>query len=332
MDLNKIGFYTLTNDRVKNLDWNSPIARAEIILTDRCNLKCPYCRGLLPILQGDMSKKEALHFLKILITNGVKNIRFSGGEPTLCPFLDELVWTCKLGKLEHIAISTNGTADRFLYKYLMTLGVNDFSISLDAGCCSIGKVMTGGNGEAWDKAVDTIKYLSKYVYVTVGTVFNELNYQSAQETVEFIDSLSPGDIRIISSAQYNQALSFVARIPTSIASKYPILSYRINNFLSMRSMRGIKEDDSKRCYIVLDDLAIANRYHFPCIIYMREQGSPIGEMNESFRDDRIQWFKKHNTHEDRICKENCLDVCIDHNNECAIHFTKSNREETFQWT
>jgi len=38
-------------------------------------------------------------------------------------------------------------------------------------------------------------------------------------------------------------------------------------------------------------------------------------MGEKFREERLTWFLKHNTKEDIICKNNCLDVCIDYNNK-----------------
>lgn len=32
------------------------------------------------------------------------------------------------------------------------------------------------------------------------------------------------------------------------------------------------------------------------------------------RKEREEWFKNHDTHGDKICRENCLDVCVDYNN------------------
>lgn len=33
------------------------------------------------------------------------------------------------------------------------------------------------------------------------------------------------------------------------------------------------------------------------------------------RAERAEWIKKHNSFEDPICREMCLDVCIDYNNK-----------------
>ena len=83
---------------------------------------------------------------------------------------------------------------------------------------------------------------------------------------------------------------------------------------SGRGVRGLSESDSHHCPLVLDDIAVAKGFHFPCIIYLREYGLPIGEIGKDVRDQRLEWFLKTDTHKNKICRENCLDVCVDYNN------------------
>jgi sulfatase maturation enzyme AslB (radical SAM superfamily) len=42
--LESIGFYTLSDARVKQASVRSPLWRGELVLSARCNFKCPYCR------------------------------------------------------------------------------------------------------------------------------------------------------------------------------------------------------------------------------------------------------------------------------------------------
>lgn len=232
MKLEDIGFYTLSENRAKSVNATTPIMRAEVLLTDRCNLKCLYCRGMKN--KGDLSLPYIQDTLSLFCKQGLVNVRFSGGEPTLYPYLEQLIWFCNRNGVKRIALSTNGTANKKLYKKLLSLGVNDFSISLDSGCCATGEKMTGGVKESWDRAVEAIKYVSQYSYTTCGVVFNELNYSEADKTIRFIDSLGVSDIRIIPSAQYNKALNNLVSLPIAIRRKYPILNYRINNLLKSR--------------------------------------------------------------------------------------------------
>jgi MoaA/NifB/PqqE/SkfB family radical SAM enzyme len=257
--------------------------------------------------------------LQYWINEGLQNIRFSGGEPTLYPKLIDLITFCKANNVKRIAVSTNGASSIKLYERLIEAGVNDFSISLDACCSQVGDTMAGIKG-AWDKVVSNIRELSKLTYVTVGMVFTESNVNDCVQSVLFADSLGVSDIRVIPSAQYNQALIRLAELPPEVLSKYPILQYRIKNLTNGKHVRGIGERDTNRCPLVLDDMAVVNGKHFPCIIYMREQGDPIGEVGPDMRRERLEWFKNHDTHKDPICKKNCLDCLVLYNNKMIKRF------------
>jgi len=255
--------------------------------------------------------------LDLWIGSGLKNVRFSGGEPTLYPRLPELVRKCDLSDVEHIAISTNGSMSREYYDALLAEGVNDFSISLDGGCCSIGDDMAG-KVDSWEHTVDIIEYLSAKAYVTVGMVFTEDNVDDCFGAVCFAHNLGVSDIRVISAAQYNKALERLTKLPDKILDAHPILKYRVDNFRMGRNVRGITESDARKCSLVLDDMAVAGGFHFPCIIYMREGGDPIGKVSDNMRQERKEWSKTHDCLNDPICKEMCLDVCIDYNNKASI--------------
>jgi MoaA/NifB/PqqE/SkfB family radical SAM enzyme len=323
MKLEEIGFYTLSNVRALCSSATSDLQRCELILTDRCNFKCVYCRGLRSDLKGNMPLAESHRILDLWISQGLKNVRFSGGEPTLYKGLLELVEKCRMAGVEHIAVSSNGSADWSVYNQLLNAGVNDFSISLDSGCCSIGDDMAGGVCGSWDRVVENIRYLSAQTYVTVGMVFTEKNVHDCVNAVLFADSLGVSDIRVIPAAQYNKALSALSALPEDVKAKYRILKYRIDNTRQGFPLRGIAAKDSSACWLALDDMAVAGKYHFPCIIYMREGGEPIGEIGADVREQRKRWADKHDTHKDKICREMCLDVCIAFNNVAAETHTRS---------
>lgn len=317
--LDKIGFYTLSDHRAAQADGQSPMWRCEMILTNRCNFKCPYCRGLKVLSQdcsADMKLETAHQTLDIWISQGLKNIRFSGGEPTLYAHLGELVSKCKAGGVERIAISTNGSRPFNLYEDLIERGVNDFSISLDACCATFGNQMAGVEGK-WEIVTENIRRISALTYVTVGVVLTPDNVGEVRKIIEFAHELGVADIRIISAAQYNELLEGLSGISDEILEAHPILKYRVQHFNEGRNVRGIEEYDSHRCYLVRDDSVVAGQWHFPCVIAMREGCQPIGKIGPNMREERLAWFERHNSFEDPICRQNCLDVCIDYNNKCA---------------
>lgn len=320
MDLKEIGFYTLSDYRVMNTSVTSNMKRCELIITEYCNFNCPYCRGLKQEIYGDrkikeLSLEEIKNIIDLWCTEGpVENIRFSGGEPTLHKDIIDIIKYCKDKEIKRITISTNGSNDWDLYKKLILSGANDFSISLDSCCATDAKELSGGI-DAWDKVVENIKKISKYTYVTLGVVLTEKNINDTNDIILFADSLGVSDIRIISAAQWNVLVPGLEKIDENILNKYPILKYRVNNYLKGENVRGLNDNDFNKCALVIDDSVIAGKYHFPCVIHMREGGEPIGEVGPNMRQERYDWFIKHNTHNDSICKKNCLDVCSFYNNK-----------------
>ena len=174
--------------------------------------------------------------------------------------------------------------------------------------------MSGQAGQ-WSQVVENVRRLSKLTYVTVGVVFNEANVETARDTILYAHELGVADIRIISAAQYNRAIGALESLPASVLDAHPILKYRVTNHAEGRGVRGLRPSDNRRCPLVLDDMAVAGQWHFPCIIYLREQGDPIGRVDGDIRAERRRWAEQHDCYADAICRANCLDVCIDYNNK-----------------
>lgn len=317
MKLQDIGFYTLSDERAATASASSDLSRCELILTGRCNFSCPYCRH---VGGKDIPFDDAVKIVELWASQGLKAIRFSGGEPTVYKGLIDLVAKSKELGINRIAVSTNGSAPIEWYEELIDEGVNDYSISLDACCAEDGDKMTGGIKGAWQRVVNNIRKLSALCYVTVGVVLTEQNMNSVGEIIAFADTLGVSDIRIIPAAQEGNKLCNV-QVSEELLQKYPILRYRIRNIQAGRSVRGLSKTDSNRCGLVLDDMAVMGDSHYPCIIYMRESGEPIGKIGDNMRKEREEWYRNHDTKSDPICSRNCLDVCVDYNNT----FEKTNK-------
>jgi len=110
-DLKEIGFYSLSNERCKNSSLTSQMKRCELIITEYCNFRCPYCRGLKSEIYGNRKVKQlTLDEIKQYIdywceNTPLENIRFSGGEPTLHPNIKEVIAYAKFKGINRIAIS-----------------------------------------------------------------------------------------------------------------------------------------------------------------------------------------------------------------------------------
>ena len=317
MKLDQIGFYTLTDDRASHADGNSPMWRGEILLTGRCNYRCIYCRGL-PI-QKDIPFELAMQAIDTWISDGLRNVRFSGGEPTLYKELLALVARCHQGGVERIAISTNGTASLRYYQELVDAGLDDICISIDAIVPSLAQKMAGVRNPHWEHVVRNIRELSKLTYVTTSVVLTAENAHYAKEIIRFSSELGVSDVRIVTASHASHDIvEAIAGIGADILDSYPILKYRVRNYLEGRDVRGIREDDAHRCHLVKDDCVVAGKWHYPCGVYLRERGLPIGAIGPKMRDERIAWLCNHNTHDDPICRQYCSDIYVEYNNRCEM--------------
>lgn len=303
MNLDEIGFYTLSDERARTASATSRLTRAELLLTSRCNFNCRYCRR---VGGPDLSESEAFRAVSYFLGRDVFAVRFSGGEPTLISYLPALVEYART-KASRVAVSSNGTARRAVYDALLQAGVNDFSVSLDA-CCALNGDQISGVAGSWERVVETIRYLATRTYVTVGIVVNEDNIGTFQDTIRLGIDLGVSDVRVIPAAQFSCVLP-----PFEAETAMPILRYRLDRLREGASVRGLRAGDSKRCGLVLDDVAVCEGKHYPCIIALREGEPAIGDVGPAMWDERARWFVQTNVKRNPVCRENCLDVCAQYN-------------------
>lgn len=284
------------------------MGRAVVVITEKCNFRCPYCRTF----DGDQMHGSMVNEL---INNYFRKqnlfaILFTGGEPTVHPEVVGFVTEAHNSGIPNIGLATNGSAPLNLYNDLYRAGVNDFSISLDADNPADGAAMSGGRESSWQRIISNIREIASWCRVTIGLVVNERNVHRLPGIIEFAQELGVYDIRV------NPAAQFSNRLPESVlsgieSSDYPILDWRIRNRINNIDVRGIDRRNAVRhCWLVQDETVINGNLHYPCFVYMREGGAPIGKVNSRMRDDRRTWMLNHDPYNDPICRANCADCCL----------------------
>ena len=170
MKLEHVGFSTMYDKRVRELSGSSEMKRCELILTDLCTFRCPYYHGIREECRGNIPMEKARRIIDIWTENGLENLRFSGGEPTIWPGLPEIVGYSKEKGAGTIGVSSNGFSDISVYNELIDAGVDSFSISLDACNAEEGDRMSGGIKGSWNKVVNNIREISRRAKVSIGIV------------------------------------------------------------------------------------------------------------------------------------------------------------------
>lgn len=149
-------------------------------------MKCRFCfatfqdiaQDILP--EGHMLREEALTVVDALAAAGFEKINFAGGEPTLCPWLPDLIRRAKETGLT-TSIVTNGS--RISGQWLDQVdGLLDWAaVSVDtldpAKLKRLGRITRDGPMSEYDylRVADMLK--SRGIRLKVNTVVTRLNYE-----------------------------------------------------------------------------------------------------------------------------------------------------------
>jgi radical S-adenosyl methionine domain-containing protein 2 len=168
-------------------------------LWEPCNMKCGFCfatfqdvkQTVLP--KGHLPKNEAIKIVQQLADFGFQKITFVGGEPTLCPWLTDLIKQAKEKGMTTMIV-TNGSklTNEFLEENKKNL--DWIAISIDSineiTNSSIGRAISGNKVLTKKYYNSVINRIKKYNYrLKINTVVNKYNFK--ENMVELISEANP---------------------------------------------------------------------------------------------------------------------------------------------
>jgi GTP 3',8-cyclase len=130
-----------------------PLQDLRISVTDRCNLRCPYCmpREVYGAGFRFLPRHELLSFEEIarvvaaFAREGVRRLRLTGGEPLLRREIERLVeMLAAIEGVAEIALTTNGTLLAGRARDLREAGLSRITVSLDALDAAAARRMSDG--------------------------------------------------------------------------------------------------------------------------------------------------------------------------------------------
>lgn len=107
-----------------------------VSLTDRCSLRCTYCMphdfaAWLPSAEL-LTTDELIEVIEVAVSQGIDEIRLTGGEPLLRPDIVEIVTRINaIANPPKLSMTTNGLALARLAAPLFAAGLSRINISLD---------------------------------------------------------------------------------------------------------------------------------------------------------------------------------------------------------
>lgn len=136
-----------------------PLRDLRVSVTDRCNLRCPYCMpaevfgadyAFLPRAEI-LTFEEIARVVRVMTGLGVRKVRLTGGEPLLRRELPVLVrMLSEIAGLDDLALTTNGLLLSEFAGELRAAGLHRVTVSLDALDDAVFRAMSGAKRPVGD--------------------------------------------------------------------------------------------------------------------------------------------------------------------------------------
>lgn len=166
----------------------------------RCNLSCPFCFGPRHEVTS-MSRETALRVADVIRAAGVRGVVISGGEPTLLPYLAELVAylrsdlpTGEPGP--QVVLSTNGLAPMATMQRILP-NLSWIALPMESGVLNEHKALRTGVAGHRDRVLGLLAEVRKNharVGVKLGTVVTQWNVSGAPRVLDLIEDYALPDV------------------------------------------------------------------------------------------------------------------------------------------
>ena len=163
------------------------ITYLRLSLTERCTLKCAYCRageGICP-KKGELSRDEFLRIVRAFAAVGVKKVRLTGGEPMLRRDLIPIISGIRaIDGIREITMTTNGQHLAGQCRALREAGLDRLNISVDSLKPERYTAITGGGSLSLVLAGIEEAFAAGFSSLKLNVVL--LRGQNDDETADFI--------------------------------------------------------------------------------------------------------------------------------------------------
>jgi len=129
-------------------DYGRPVLNLRVSVTQRCNLRCPYCHreGEVANPSTEMTKDEIVRIVGVAVGLGISRVKLTGGEPLLRSDISDIVkGISSLRGLRDLSMTTNGTSLASRAKGLREGGLNRVNISIPSLDAETYRELMGGN-------------------------------------------------------------------------------------------------------------------------------------------------------------------------------------------
>ena len=176
---------TSTEKMLEPFKGRTQARRAHVFLGTKCSYHCKFCYGNGERNEDFYPLERVKDYIKFLHEYGIEEIEYTGGEPTECSYLPELVeWVSETYGMRQCII-TNGSGDNYRELYLK--GVTEFLFSLH-GYNKESHTFITGRYDAWEKINRSMKEVEGFVdgLLRINVTICKYNYLFLEEQAQYI--------------------------------------------------------------------------------------------------------------------------------------------------
>lgn len=226
-----------TLEAIEKFNWPKYRSRVcEITLNYQCNAKCFFCYTETINPFKEMKLRDVIiHLHKSYTNNEARICQIIGGEPTLYPYLINVISAAKKIGYKIIQLVTNGIKlhDFKFVKKLKEAGLNSITFSVHSSISTKHDSIVGVGG-AFHKIKKAIENAIKLeIYVNIGTAVTSLNYKDIPEIVKYFNNIySIETFHIIALHMIGRVSMFKKDLKVKYTSTLPYIKKAINHLIS----------------------------------------------------------------------------------------------------
>jgi cyclic pyranopterin phosphate synthase len=168
-----------------------PLFNLRIAVTNRCNLKCPYCHGegedkLNSNSSQEMATDEIIRIARIAVGLGISKIKLTGGEPLVRGDISEITKGINRAEgLRDLSMTTNGTLLAPLAERLYAGGLKRVNISLPTLDEKVYYELTGGRVKDALEGIEAAIDIGFFPVKLNMLILKGINDSNVPEMIEF---------------------------------------------------------------------------------------------------------------------------------------------------
>lgn len=235
----------LTSGRMALIYDNSgrPVLNFRISVTQRCNLRCPYCHheGETAEKLTEMTPEEIGRITRIVVGFGVPNVKLTGGEPLIREDIIEIVGRINsIQGIKDLAMTTNGVLLSRKAEELKKNGLKRVNISFLSLDSKKYHNLTGGSLEDLLKGINKAITVGLYPIKLNMVVLRNVNDDEIDEIINFcrdmgvilqLIELEPLNVKLEYYSEHHEPLNIIedklARIAFEVGTRHYMQNRRI---------------------------------------------------------------------------------------------------------